>query len=123
MPSSTYQLFRKAILERTQIICSYRDCERMVCPHVLGHTKGQEKALTYQFGGESTSGLPRGGEWRCLVLAEVPNIRLRAGAWHSGSRHTRTQVCVEVVDVDVNKPSRDRAARSGRDAGRHAQSR
>ena len=30
-----------------------------------------EKALTYQFGGQSSKGLPPGGQWRCLWLAKV----------------------------------------------------
>jgi hypothetical protein len=102
MSSSTYQLFRKAILGRKQITCTYQQRHRELCPHVLGRTDGQEKALTYQFAGESTSGLPRGGEWRCLSLAHVHDARMRDGAWHTGFRHTKTQVCVDVVDVDVN---------------------
>jgi hypothetical protein len=70
---------------------------------VLGHTDGQEKALTYQFAGKSSSGLPPNGEWRCFSLADVENARVREGAWHTGSSHMTTQVCVEVVDVDVNR--------------------
>jgi hypothetical protein len=103
MPSATYRLFRAAILGRKQITCTYRDRYREVCPHVLGHTDGEEKALTYQFAGESASGLPPGGEWRCLVLAQVRDAKMRDGAWHTGSRHTRTQACVDVIYVDVNR--------------------
>jgi hypothetical protein len=103
MPSSTYLLFRAAILGRKQIICTYRSCYREVCPHVLGHSEDEEKALTYQFGGESNSGLPPGGEWRCLFLAQVRDARMRDGNWHTGSRHTKEQACVEVVDIDVNR--------------------
>jgi hypothetical protein len=102
MTSATYQLFRRAILRRQQIICTYQGCYREICPHVLGHTAGHEMALTYQFGGQSTSGLPPEGEWRCLNLAQVKNMRLRDGPWHTGRSHTSTQTCVEIVDLDVN---------------------
>jgi hypothetical protein len=102
MTSATYQLFRRAILRRQQIVCTYQDHHRELCPHVLGHAAGREMALTYQFGGQSSSGLPAGGEWRCLDLAQVKNARLRDGPWHTGRRHTTTQTCVEIVDVDVN---------------------
>jgi hypothetical protein len=78
---------------------------RELCPHILGHTKDEEVALTYQFGGQSKSGLPPGGEWRCLSLSKVRNAQLRAGPWHAGSSHTRSQPCVEVVDIDVNPTS------------------
>jgi len=105
VPSATYQLFRRAILDRKQITCFYHGCYRELCPHVLGHKDGQEKALAYQFGGQSTSGLPPGGEWRCLVLAKVRNARLREGPWCSGASHSRLQGCVAMVDVDVNLPA------------------
>jgi hypothetical protein len=102
MPTSTYRLFRRAILGRKQITCVYNRCYRELCPHVLGHKGGQEKALTFQFAGESTSGLPPEGEWRCLFLADVRDVRIRDGAWHTGPRHTQTQACVDEVDLDVN---------------------
>jgi hypothetical protein len=102
MSSLTYQLFRQAILHRRQITCTYRQLYRELCPHVLGHTDGQEKALTFQFAGGSSSGLPPGGEWRCLSIADVQDAQIRDGAWHTGFSHTKTQVCVELVDVDVN---------------------
>jgi len=103
MASAAYQLFREAILHRKQVICFYRGKRREVCPHILGHTKGQEKALTYQYAGESNSKLPPGGEWRCLSLADVRVASLREGPWHTGDGHRTTQSCVEVVDIDVNR--------------------
>ncbi|HEU0157387.1 MAG TPA: hypothetical protein VFQ82_15045, partial [Stellaceae bacterium] len=60
---------------------------------------------TYQFGGQSRSGLPVGGEWRCLWLTEVSDVRLRDGPWHAGVSHTRPQGCVDIVDFDVNPSS------------------
>ena len=100
-----YELFAQAIADRKQIFCTYEGLPRELCPHILGHTKGEEVALTYQFGGQSKSGLPPGGEWRCLSLSKVRNVRLRDGRWHAGLRHTRPQPCVEDVDLDVNPSS------------------
>jgi hypothetical protein len=34
----------------------------------------------------------------------VTDVALRDGQWHSGTRHTRTQTCIQFVDVDVNVP-------------------
>ena len=68
-PSEIYRLFEQAMIERKQIVCMYQGHRREVCPVILGHTQGQEQALTYQFAGESGSELPPGGEWRCLALA------------------------------------------------------
>jgi hypothetical protein len=105
MPSATYQLFERAMVERKQITCTYETSYREICPIILGHSDGQEKALTYQFGGQSKSGLPPGGEWRCLFLSKVEHAKLREGVWHSASNHTQPQGCVSHVDIDVNPSS------------------
>jgi hypothetical protein len=100
--SAIYGLFERAIIERKQIVCLYEGHTRELCPHMLGHANGQEKALAYQFGGQSRSGLPPGGEWRCLLLSKVRGAELREGQWKGGDSHTRRQGCVEIVDLDVN---------------------
>jgi predicted nucleic acid-binding protein len=100
--SAAFRLFHQAILTQQQITCSYDGRDRAVCPYILGHSEGEEKALVFQFGGASRSRLPQGGQWRCLRLASVKNIKLRQGAWHGGSRHRSQQRCVDVVYIDVN---------------------
>jgi hypothetical protein len=105
MASRTYGLFERAMRLRKPVSCTYSGHRRELCPIILGHSQGEEKALTYQFGGESSSGLPRGGEWRCLWLAKVSGIQLQDGPWITGSRHTQPQGCVEIVDLDVNPAS------------------
>jgi hypothetical protein len=102
MPSSNYRLFEQAMRMRKQIVCMYDGYRRELCPIILGHSQGEEKALSFQFDGHSKSGLPRGGEWRCLRLAKVSAVQLRDGPWLSGSSHTQPQGCVELVDLDVN---------------------
>jgi hypothetical protein len=105
MPSRTYALFADAIRRRKRILCLYDGHARALCPIILGHSGGEEKALTFQFAGESRSGLPRGGEWRCLFLAKVTRPELRDGPWIAGRRHTRPQGCVNDVDLDANPES------------------
>jgi hypothetical protein len=100
--SETFRLFHRAILERRQVICLYKGYRREVCPYILGHTAGAEKALVFQFAGESGSKLPAGGEWRCLFLDEVREAQARGGRWYGGARHRTRQRCVEQVYIDVN---------------------
>jgi putative transcriptional regulator len=102
VPSPTYLLFAQAIVEGKQILCTYHGLPRELCPIILGHSQGEEKALTYQFGGQSKSGLP---DWKCLSLAKVSDVQLRDGPWYAGDSHTQRQGCVEVVDLDVNPAS------------------
>jgi hypothetical protein len=105
MPSSTYGLFATAMAEGKQILCIYNGYRRELCPIILGHSQGQEKALTYQFAGQSESRLPPGGDWKCLFLAKVSDVQLRDGPWHAGDSHSQRQRCVEHVDIDVNPAS------------------
>jgi hypothetical protein len=102
MPSATYRLFRQAILEEKQVLCTYDGCHRELCPHIIGHKHGEETVLAFQFGGESTSQLPPDGEWRCLYLSKVSNPSRRTGAWHTGPYHRTTQTCVDDIDLDIN---------------------
>ena len=102
MASATYRLIRRAILAEQQVTCVYQDHYRELCPHILGHTDGEEKLLAFQFGGESRTRLPPGGEWRCLYVAEIQKATTRDGAWHAGTTHRQQQRCVEVVDLDIN---------------------
>jgi predicted DNA binding CopG/RHH family protein len=121
-PSKEYRLFEQAIRERKQITCTYGGHFRELCPIVLGHTRGRERALTYQFGGESSKRLPRGGEWRCLSLSEVMDVQLRDGPWFAGDTHSQPQGCVVDVELDVNPDSpynpRRRLARKGKPVSR-----
>lgn len=105
MASATYQLFEQALRARKQIVCTYGGHRRELCPVILGHTDGEEKALTFQVGGSSSSGLPPGGEWRCLVLSKVRLASLRDGPWRSGEGHSQPQGCVADVDLDANPDS------------------
>ncbi|TMJ91694.1 MAG: hypothetical protein E6G76_02640 [Alphaproteobacteria bacterium] len=112
-----YDLFEQAIRMRKQIVCMYDGYPREFCPIILGHSQGQEKALTYQVGGKSRSSLPRFGNWRCVFLSKVHDARLHDGPWRVGSRHTQPQGCVEIVDLDVNPSSPYRPKRRIRPAG------
>jgi hypothetical protein len=128
MASRTYALFARAIAERKQVLCRYDGFPRALCPIILGHSKGEEVALVYQFAGGSKSGLPPGGQWKCLHLSKVTDASLRAGRWHAGSRHDWRQTCVEVVDLDVNpdspyRPRRHLGALPSRARGRRSRRR
>lgn len=100
---------------RKQIECFYGGYRREIFPIILGHSRGQEKALAYQVGGDSRSGLPPRGQWRCLFLSKVSQVRLQDGAWRAGDSHSQPQGCVEAVDLDVNPASPYSPRRSLRD--------
>ena len=106
MSSTTYALFRNAILVEQQVVCRYGGRVRELCQHIIGANKSSEAvALAWQFAGESSGPLP---QWRRLKLAGVSNARTRKGRWHEGGSHRTTQTCVVDIDLDINVHVRKR---------------
>jgi hypothetical protein len=100
MPSTTYTLFRNAILGEQQVTCTYDGRHRELCPHIIGTSKsGEEVVLAWQFAGESSGRIP---QWRCLRLVNVKDVRARPGSWHEGGSHRTEQTCVSEIDLDIN---------------------
>jgi hypothetical protein len=103
--SRTYRIIRKAILNSEQVIATYGNYRREMCPHALGHdSNGEEKVLFYQFGGQSGSPLgPEGSpeNWRCMKVSNLSNVVARCGAWHTASDgHSGPSFCMKRVDLD-----------------------
>lgn len=97
-----YAILRDAIINKKQVTCIYRGLQRAICPHVIGIGKdGHQMVLSFQFAGQSSKGLPPGGEWRCMRVDEMGQVASRTGAWHTGDNHSRPQRCVKDIDVEV----------------------
>lgn len=102
-----YDLLRRAILERKQVIAVYDGKLREMCPHSLGHKNGNARCLFYQFAGDSKGQIysqndPRANlNWRCMEVDKLQSVTLRDGPWHSISKHPGHQTCVDEVDVQV----------------------
>jgi hypothetical protein len=98
---NTYQMLRQAIIDRKIVRCSYGGYRREVCPHVIGTKNGRKQLLAFQFAGESSSGLPTGGEWRCMKVDGISEVSVQDGPWRTGTGHSRPQTCVDLIDVEV----------------------
>ena len=62
-----------------------------------------------------TSGLPPGGEWRCLNVEELSEIRLEPGAWRTAENVFNPQTCLDEVEVLADPlPPRTAARPPGR---------
>jgi hypothetical protein len=106
MASATYELFLRAMREKRQIVCVYQGHRRELCPILLGRTGLEEKSLVFQFGGATSEGPIRPpGDWKCLRLTEVRDVILREGSWHAGDSHSAAQICMKMVEYDVNPQS------------------
>jgi len=108
--SEVYDILRLAAARRQPVAAVYDGLPRLLCPHVLGLKSGRLRALCYQFGGSSRSGLPmasRGaGGWRCLAVERLSEVELRAEAWHSEARSPR-QTCIDEIDFDADAHPED----------------
>lgn len=96
----TYEVLRQAIINKQQVYLEYNDLYRAVCPVIIGTKNGKKRVLTFQFGGESSKGLPKGGAWRCMDVNKVKITEVRKGDWYVGSYQSIPQTCIDKVDVE-----------------------
>jgi hypothetical protein len=94
-----YTILAEAISSKQQVVARYHDEERIFSPHALGSKRGVAHVLVYQYAGGSRTGLPPGGEWRCLNVEELSEVRLESGAWRTAENVFNPQTCLDEVDV------------------------
>ena len=105
MGSPIYDLFVESMIEEKQVACVFQGRSRVLSIIILGHTDGEERALTWQTGGESSKPLPPGGAWRNVTLSEVTAARLIDSRLRRGTRKSGKQLWVTDVDLDMNPDS------------------
>ena len=98
----TYTILAEAINSKQQVVARYHDEERIFSPHALGTKRGVAHVLVYQYAGGSRTGLLPGGEWRCLNVEELSEIRLEPGAWRTAENVFNPQTCLDEIDVLVD---------------------
>ena len=94
-----YQMLAEAIAAKLQVVARYHGEARVFSPHALGTKRGAAHVLVYQFAGGSRSGLPPEGEWRCLNLDELTDVRMEPGAWHTAPNVFNPQSCLDEIEV------------------------
>ncbi len=99
MPNA--DLLIQAIQEKKQVTGYYDGLYREMCPHVIGWKGSAHHVLSYQFAGDSSKGLPPGGEWKCMDVDGISQLTLRDGSWYTDARHTRPQTCVALNSVEA----------------------
>ncbi len=101
---TTYELLRRSIEERKQVVGSYRGLRREFCSQVLGLSGFTKRVLVFQFGGATSDGTivsPATGVWRCFDVDGIGSPRMRDGPWYTGPSETQDQHCIQVVEIDV----------------------
>lgn len=109
--SSVYELLRQAIVRRQQVLATYKGLPRSFCPHAIGRKQGVAHCLVYQFAGRSSSRIitPSSPDnWRCLLVDELQDVRVREGAWYTAWNFTEPSSCIDEIDISLVGP-RERA--------------
>jgi hypothetical protein len=104
MESVVYRQIRQAILRRQQVLLTYKGLARSVCPHAIGFKRGVAHTLVYQFAGASSRGaiVPASpNNWRCMIVAELRNVRVREGPWYTAWNFGGASTCIDEVDVSL----------------------
>jgi hypothetical protein len=100
--ASTADFLRDAIRNRKQVTCYYDSLYREMCPHAIGWKGSAYRVISFQFGGESSKGLPPGGQWKCMEVAGLTNVILRDGPWLTGASYTKPQTCIDAIEREIN---------------------
>jgi hypothetical protein len=77
-------------------------------PSCRWNREGQLRALCYQYGGDSQSGLQPVGSpenWRCVVLEKLSRVKLIEDAWRPAPNHSRPTSYTEGNRAVVVRPA------------------
>lgn len=103
---TNYQRLRDSLQQSRPMRGLYHGHIREFCVQVLGHTEQEERALVYQFGGTSGSGLQPDGSpdnLRCLRVAQIEQLEEITGSWHQPDDWSRAPHCVADVEFKHSK--------------------
>jgi len=99
----SYDIVRKAILDRRSLTARYDGAVLHFSPHVLGrHAYRSFRVVALQYAGHGPAGPPGEpdrGRWRCLRLARLTRPTPNRDGWHSGHDLRRPLRCVVQIDV------------------------
>jgi hypothetical protein len=99
----SYDIVRKAILDRRSLTARYDGAVLHFSPHVLGrHADRSIRVVAFQYAGHGPAcppGEPDRGRWRCLRLAWLTRAVPNSDGWHSGHDLRRPLRCVVQIDV------------------------
>ena len=96
-------LIRTAVVKKKCLTGVYRDTVRRFAPHALGTTEdGTPAVFAFQYAGPSSTGLARGGEWRCFHLDGLSHVVENDDRWRSRSNYSLSrQSCLARIDLAV----------------------
>lgn len=101
--SAAFAALREANLHRRPVRLTYGGKELVVCPYILGHAVGEERAFVLVVDGTGERKESERGHWMCLRLAKIQNIETLDCSWLDRPYPGPIQRCVDQVHLDVRQ--------------------
>jgi len=100
---NTDDVLTGAIRDKQCLTGLYDGAVRHFAPHALGtKADGAPAAFVFQYAGETRTGLPSGGDWRCFLLDGLSHLRVNEHRWRSRSNYSlKRQTCLAEIKVGL----------------------
>lgn len=96
-----WDILADAIRNRQALSGSYQNRQRVFSPLALGHKGTTPRVLVFQTVGSSRSRLPTRGDFRCLNVDRLTNVRPAPGGWREAAAGWHPQSCMDSVEVAI----------------------
>ncbi|MCK1361240.1 PIN domain-containing protein [Bradyrhizobium sp. 199] len=100
--SEVFMTLRQALLERRPVHVSRDGKCQTVCPYILGHATGEERAFVLLVDASSRTKRPVQAKWICLRLSKIEDVRFADEPWIQQDYPGPVQRCVDQVHLDAS---------------------
>ncbi|MCK1309542.1 hypothetical protein [Bradyrhizobium sp. 45] len=100
--SAVFMILRQALLERRPVQVSHDGKCQTVCPYILGHAAGEERAFVLVVDASSRTKRPVQAKWICLRLSKIDDVRFADEPWIEQDYPGPVQRCVDQVHLDAS---------------------
>lgn len=101
--SAAFVALKQAMLQRAPVRLTYAGEGLVVCPYILGHAVGEERAFVVAVDGTAERSASGPGNWICLRLKGVQDVHLLDRPWTEAAYPGRVQRCVDQVHLDASR--------------------
>lgn len=101
--SAAFAALREANLHRRPVRLMYGGKELVICPYILGHAVGEERAFALVVDVTGERNESDKGHWMCLRVANIQNIETLDRPWIDRPYPGPVQRCVDQVHLDVRQ--------------------
>lgn len=99
--SAAFLTMKDAILRRKTLRLNYKGRNLTACPYILGHASQEERAFVLAVDGIGRPNQAEQGNWMCLRLASVDDIKVLDQPWTEQPYPGHIQRCVDNVYLDA----------------------